>query len=127
MNTSGTARLVLPAQPDFVQVARLTFAGLATRLGFPYDEAEDIRLAVGEAMTLLIAGVAPDSVVDLRARWTTGRFEIAVLRKDGPPLVEGEEAAVAMMVIEALMEAAPLETDDPTRRGLVLSKRRAAV
>jgi len=126
LSAGDKARLVLPARPDFVRVARLTFAGLATRLGFPYDEVEDIRIAVGEAMTLMLAEAEPDAAIDLRARWNADALEIAVLRKDGPALAGSEDAAIAMMVMEALMDSASFETPDPERRGVLLCKNRPA-
>lgn len=126
MSSGDKARLVLPARPDFVRVARLTFAGLATRLGFPYDEVEDIRIAVGEAMTLMLTDAEPDGAIDLRARWNNDALEIAVLRKDAPQLTGGEDAAIAMMVMEALMDSAAFEHSDPERSGVVLRKNRPA-
>ncbi len=51
---SDQITLTLPAAPEFVRVARLTGAGLATRAGMGYDEVEDLRIAVGEACSLLI-------------------------------------------------------------------------
>ncbi|MBW8827394.1 MAG: ATP-binding protein [Acidobacteria bacterium] len=41
-------RLTMPATPQLLRVARLTAAGLAGRLGFSFDEIEDIKIAVDE-------------------------------------------------------------------------------
>jgi serine/threonine-protein kinase RsbW len=39
----------IPARPEWVRVVRLATAGVAARLGFSYDEVEDLKLAVAEA------------------------------------------------------------------------------
>ncbi|EJL47567.1 serine-protein kinase RsbW [Brevibacillus agri] len=44
-------RLTLPNQTEYLGVARLTVSGIANRMGFSYEEIEDIKLAVGEACT----------------------------------------------------------------------------
>ncbi len=41
--------LTIPCSPEYVGTARLTILGIASRMGFTYDQVEDIRLAVGEA------------------------------------------------------------------------------
>lgn len=48
MADKDEVRLVAPASPEFVRLARVTASGLASRLGFSYDEIEDLRLAVDE-------------------------------------------------------------------------------
>ena len=77
-------RLALPATPDFARLARLTVAGLANRVGFTYDEVEDLRIAVGEAWLVLIGPEGRNGTLDLVLRITpagleveaTGRFEV---------------------------------------------------
>lgn len=47
-------RLSLPASPGYSRVARLALTGMASRLGFSYDEVEDVRIAVGELFGVLL-------------------------------------------------------------------------
>jgi hypothetical protein len=44
----GEVRLAVPARPEYIGLARVTAAGLASRLGFTYDQVEDLRLAIDE-------------------------------------------------------------------------------
>ncbi|ERN52629.1 anti-sigma B factor RsbW [Alkalihalophilus marmarensis] len=44
----------VPAKPEFVGVVRLTVSGIANRLGFTYDDIEDIKIAVAEACTNVV-------------------------------------------------------------------------
>lgn len=48
LRTGGDVRLVVPASPEYLRLVRLTAAGLASRLGFTFDEVEDLRIAVDE-------------------------------------------------------------------------------
>ena len=41
----------IPAKPDYVGVIRLTLSGIASRMGFTYEEIEDIKIAISEACT----------------------------------------------------------------------------
>ena len=47
-------RLTMPATPQLLRVARLTAAGLAGRMGFSFDEIEDIKIAVDELCFALV-------------------------------------------------------------------------
>ncbi|WP_102349570.1 anti-sigma B factor RsbW [Bacillus sp. Marseille-P3661] len=41
----------IPAKSEYVGVIRLTVSGIASRMGFTYDEIEDIKVAISEATT----------------------------------------------------------------------------
>jgi hypothetical protein len=47
-------RLVLPAEPDYSRIARVAASSLALRLGLTFVEIEDLRIAVDEALILLL-------------------------------------------------------------------------
>ncbi len=51
---SDKIRLVLPAEPQYGRLARITVSDLALRLGFTYRAIEDLRLAVDETIILLL-------------------------------------------------------------------------
>jgi hypothetical protein len=52
--SSDQIRLVLPADAAYGRLARITVSGLAQRLGFSPAAVEDLRLAVDEAVILLL-------------------------------------------------------------------------
>ena len=51
---TADVRLEVPASPEFLRVARLTAAGVATRVGFTFDEVDDLRIAIDELCFSLI-------------------------------------------------------------------------
>ena len=55
MSTS-TVHLEIPASGAYLAVARAAATGLAAQLHFTYDEIDDLRIAVDEACTQLMAG-----------------------------------------------------------------------
>ncbi len=43
--------LKVPAKPEYVGVVRLSVSGIANRMGFSYDDIEDMKVAISEAIT----------------------------------------------------------------------------
>ncbi|WP_164671080.1 anti-sigma B factor RsbW [Virgibacillus doumboii] len=41
----------IPAKAEYVGVARLSLSGIANRMGFTYEDIEDLKVAVSEAIT----------------------------------------------------------------------------
>ena len=52
---SETVVLEIPAKAEYVLAARLTASAVAQRFSLSIDDLEDIKMAVGEALVLLIA------------------------------------------------------------------------
>jgi serine/threonine-protein kinase RsbW len=63
---SDEVRLAVPATAEFLRLARVTAAGLASRLGFTFDEVDDLRLAIDELCFALIGSRGRTGTVQLR-------------------------------------------------------------
>lgn len=76
MPTQDEVRLAVPATPEFLRLARVTASGLASRLGFSYDEVEDLRLAIDELCFILIGSRGREGSVELRYAMVPGALEV---------------------------------------------------
>lgn len=76
MTVADEVRLVVPARPEFLRLARVTAAGLANRLGFSYDEVEDLRLAVDELCLALAGPMGKRGTVELRYEVSDGFLSV---------------------------------------------------
>ena len=59
--TAGKVELRIPSRPEFVGVARLAVAAVASRMGFTFDDIEDIKVSVGEALANAIQHAAEEA------------------------------------------------------------------
>ncbi len=112
--------LRLPNRPEFVAVARLAVAAVATRMEFTVEDIEDIKVAVGEACTNAIEHGCPlDDCVEM----ITMRCELAqdgltitvedpgdgfdpstATRQRGQGTMTLTERGLGMLLIESLMD-----------------------
>jgi hypothetical protein len=69
-------RLAVPAMPEFLRLARVTAAGLASRLGFTFDQIEDLRLAIDELCFGLTGPQGRPGTVHLRFLVRDGGLEV---------------------------------------------------
>jgi anti-sigma regulatory factor (Ser/Thr protein kinase) len=69
-------KLTMPAQPQLLRVARLAAAGLAGRLGFNFDEIEDVKIAVDELCFALVGTKGREGDLTLTYRMLPDALEI---------------------------------------------------
>lgn len=73
--------LEIPARAEFVSIARIVVASLASEMGFAEDRIDDLRLAVSEACTNAIEAhdaIATDERVVLRCRVDEASLEVDI-------------------------------------------------
>lgn len=102
---AGEVRLVVPAEPEYLRLVRLTAAGLASRMGFTFDEVEDLRIAVDEVCFLLLDG----DVIDLR--YSAGPDSISI---EGSTSGDGdlpEPNDLSMQILTALVDEVAITSE----------------
>lgn len=111
--------MTFPAQSEWVSVVRLATAGIASRMGFSYDEIEDIKLAIAEACNNAILHAHPERTGQMvRLQWLpcARHLEISVidsgslkphqlhLDESKRNLEELPEGGMGLLLMEALMD-----------------------
>jgi anti-sigma regulatory factor (Ser/Thr protein kinase) len=119
-DTEDEIRLAVPAAPAFARLARLTVAGLATRIGFSYDEVEDLRIGVGEACSLLVGSGSRPGSLELVFRVRPASLDITVTGDDVGDPRRTADAGLSRQILEAVVDSYDLHADS-----VHLSKRRA--
>jgi serine/threonine-protein kinase RsbW len=130
----GVVRLEIPARAEWVAVARLAVAAVASRQRFSVDEIEDIKLAVAESCTNAIQH-GPEGTIELACEVFEERLIVTVRdRGTGPRLnavtVEeerigesGRTEELGVFLIRALMDSVEYTSDPRNGTQLVMTKR----
>ena len=107
---SFEVELAIPPRPEFVGVARLSIARVASLMSFSFDDVEDIRLAVGEACTRAIermgAGGETAALIRVPCRGYEDRLAIEVHSPLTQPGAKGDAADedLGSMLVQILMD-----------------------
>jgi anti-sigma regulatory factor (Ser/Thr protein kinase) len=113
MTTSAEeVRLTMPAVPQLLRVARLTAAGLAGRLGFNFDEIEDVKIAVDELCFALVGTKGRDGDLTVTYRLLPDALEI-----EGRGAFGAGVADVTPSELSAQILAAVVDEHELTREG----------
>ena len=129
----GVVRLEIPARAEWVAVARLAVAAVASRQHFSVDDIEDIKLAVAESCTNAIQHGTPDGTIEIVCEVSAEGIVLTVRdRGQGPPLgtVEAERIGelgrteeLGVFLIRALMDSVEYTSDVRDGTQLVMIKR----
>jgi serine/threonine-protein kinase RsbW len=107
----------MPATPQLLRVARLTAAGLAGRLGFSFDEIEDVKIAVDELCFALVGSRGrPGS---LTVTYQLGDHVLEI-HGEGHFEPNGTEPPPAASELSAQILAAVVDEHDLFREGEVM-------
>lgn len=133
-------KLTLPASAEFVDIVRLNLYGIASKMGFSYEEIEDMKVAVSEACnnSVLYAYSQADGVVEVN-------FEVAedvltIIVEDQGKSFEGiqnktpntmhdkelhelEVGGLGFYLMQALMDDVQVDSTDGKGTKVVLTKR----
>ncbi|MDY0410458.1 anti-sigma B factor RsbW [Virgibacillus soli] len=61
MESFDFVEMKIPAKAEYVGVLRLTLSGIANRMGFSYEDIEDLKVAVSEAITNAVTHAYDDT------------------------------------------------------------------
>ncbi|EIT87431.1 serine-protein kinase RsbW [Fictibacillus macauensis ZFHKF-1] len=127
---SDFIELTLPAKADYVGVVRLTISGVANRMGFSFDEIEDIKIAVSEACTNAVNHAykgAEEGQIRIGCGVYDNRLEIMVVDRgksfdydtlnqlgpvNGKSIDQLNEGGLGLFLIESLMDKVEISGDE---------------
>ena len=122
MASQDEVRLAVPATPEFLRLARVTATGLASRLGFTFDEVEDLRLAIDELCYSLIGSRGRPGTVELRYVVLDDALQV-----EGTGSFDGETPELALSELSERILAALVDehelADDAAPRFRLLKRR----
>ncbi|WP_188207790.1 anti-sigma B factor RsbW [Alkalibacillus aidingensis] len=121
----------LPAKSEFVGVLRLTVSGIANRMGFSYEEIEDLKVAISEAITNAVDhayyeedsgevtvgfGMYEDRL-EVMVADRGGSFDLQKVKEqigpyhDGVPVENMREGGFGLFLIDALMDKVEINSN----------------
>lgn len=119
--TADTIELSLPGHPRHLSAARAVAASLGADLGFDVDEIDDLRLAVDEALSVLLDRTGADDDRRLVVRFGTGADGVIVSMRCDPPLPALDADDLDELAVRIL--TAVTDSFETSGGGLTVTKR----
>nr|WP_155987970.1 anti-sigma B factor RsbW [Gorillibacterium massiliense] len=138
MQEQQTIKLAIPATADYIDLARLTLYGVANKMGFSYEDIEDMKVAVAEACNNAVLHAYPEGetgTVDLAYEMSENGLAIHI-RDHGTSFSYEEPAAdlapnaqqeladisvggLGIYLMQALMDEVVVTNDEGTHVTLI--------
>lgn len=103
-----TIDLAVPAEPEYVGLIRSTAAHVAAHANLTVDAIDDLRLAVDEAFSVLIAHKPETGVVSIRFTIGSEQLDIEFTGPTGSP--PPDKSSFAWTVLTALVHEVSAQT-----------------
>jgi anti-sigma regulatory factor (Ser/Thr protein kinase) len=116
-------RLTMPANPQLLRVARLTAAGLAGRLGFSFDEIEDVKIAVDELCFTLVGSKGRPGTLSLRYVLEADRLVIEGTGSSDAGAADPTPSDLSSQILAAVVDEHELSRDADTVRFRLVKRR----
>ncbi|MFD1019333.1 anti-sigma B factor RsbW [Thalassobacillus hwangdonensis] len=114
----------VPAKAEYVGVVRLSISGIANRMGFSYEDIEDLKVAISEAITnavkhaykedddgeITIGFGVYENRLEIMVADHGGSFDLAQVKEDIGPYKQDDsiedlrEGGFGLFLIDALMD-----------------------
>ena len=111
---SREVSITVPARADVVQVVRTVVGSVASRMGFPYDQVDDVRLATSEILAHLLEEQPPAEHLVVRVLELDAGIEVEASRttaaKAWPP--SGARHSLTTLILRALADEASFERSE---------------
>lgn len=117
--------LVIPASAEYVVLARLTVAGIASRMGMSYDDIEDLRVIAAETCRLLVPENGSVGTVSIRYTVAPTGLEIEAVGRTDPPPPSPTEDDLSIHLLSALADEHEVVVDAGECRVRVVKRRQA--
>ncbi|WP_281884700.1 anti-sigma B factor RsbW [Paenibacillus sp. YYML68] len=104
--SSSVVCLTVPAEPEYIDLVRLTLFGISSKLGFSFEEIEDMKVAVAEACNnAVLHAYDPGSpgVMEIRFERLASGLRIKV-KDEGPSFDYTAKARAAESLHDKLLD-----------------------
>ncbi|MDD9271010.1 anti-sigma B factor RsbW [Paenibacillus sp. GCM10023248] len=134
----NVVRLHIPAAAEYLDIVRLSLYGIASKMGFSYEDIEDLKVAVSEACNnAVLHGETSSPVGQIQISYELGDGKLTVkVKDDGPgfdyqgpaeppavpasgPVSELQSGGLGMYLMQALVDEVSVNTAQGTEVTLV--------